>query len=112
MDQPKLQERLALRLGDASWLLESWMKLKVLVTSTSRFNLSDRHWHKCLKRERNIGFNLFQLYIKSQTSSYEARAEAAYLIAQRNTSLGTWKESMILWSDFMEDYPDLAKELM
>jgi len=111
MDQPKLQERLALRLGDASlvvgeldaakkyWLLAPPDLNSVRQTLAQMLEKGTEYWVQSIPT----------LYQVSQTSSYEARAEAAYLIAQINTSLGTWKESMILWSDFMEDYPDLAK---
>ena len=112
MDQPKLQERLALRLGDASlvvgeldaakkyWLLAPDDLNSVRQTLALMLEKGTEYWVQSIPT----------LYQTSQTSSYEARAEATYLIAQINTSLGTRKESMILWANFMEDYPELSKK--
>ena len=65
---------------------------KVLVTSTSRFKFVRQTLAQMLEKGTEYWVqSIPTLYQVSQTSSYEARAEAAYLIAQINTSLGLGK---------------------
>ena len=90
MDQPKLQQRLALRLGDASlvvgeldaakkyWLMAPDDLNSVRQTLALMLEKGTEYWVQSIPT----------LYQTSQTSSYEARAEATYLIAQINTSIG------------------------